>query len=147
MNRPSFDEYFTDMAKLVSSRATCIRRKAGCVLVDVRGHVLATGYNGVGAGLPHCIDSPCPGSVAKSGRSLDACQAIHAEQNALLQCRNVYEIHTAYVTASPCIHCVKLFENTSTERIVFAERYAHDSPARKEWLRSGASHEWLHFNQ
>jgi len=133
--RPSKDEYFIKMAKLVSERATCLRRRVGCVLVNARGHVIATGYNGVATGLPHCnhmdqfhetaFPHACDGSKAKSGTDLDSCQAIHGEQNALLQCKDVFEIDTAYVTAKPCISCMKLFMNTSCKRIVYLEDYPH----------------------
>ena len=77
----------------------------------------------------------CPGAGAPSGTDLDACEAIHAEANALLQCRNVWEIHTCYVTVSPCVSCVKLLLNPSTERIVFRAPYTHDEAARKLWGR------------
>lgn len=171
------------MAKLVATRATCLRRHVGCVLVNARGHVLSTGYNGVAAGTPHCneetlgvhqfkdesyehphdrdwtyvfrcdcgktvyhvptavdylgcvrrVQRPhaCDGATAPSGTRLDACGAIHAEQNALLQCRDVHEIHTAYVTVTPCVMCAKLFTNTSVRRIVVAEPYANDEAVKK----------------
>jgi len=131
--RPSFDIWALEMAILVSRRGTCCRRAVGCVLVNERRHILATGYNGVASGMPHCnhlvsgkFPHKCEGSDAPSGQDLDKCQAIHAEQNALLQCKDSYDIHTAYVTTGPCITCTKLLLNTSCERIVFAERYAHD---------------------
>lgn len=149
--RPTKDQYFIDMAVLVSTRGTCLRRKVGCVLVNSRGHVIATGYNGVAAGLPHCnhsdeigtrvdgvvvFDHPhaCEGVGSPSGTNLDSCQAIHGEQNALLQCKDVFEIDTAYVTAKPCVSCMKLFMNTSCKRIVYLEDYPHsysDSLAAK----------------
>jgi dCMP deaminase len=124
-SRPSKDAYFISMVALVATRATCIRRKVGCILVNSQGHVLATGYNGVCAGAVHCIDKPCAGASQPSGQGLHLCEAIHAEQNALIQCRNINEIHTAYVTTSPCISCIRLLANTSVTRIVFAERYPH----------------------
>jgi dCMP deaminase len=139
------------VARETAKRATCLRRSVGCVLVDRRGHVLSTGYNGVAAGLPHCneprfdrwpdgliISGPhfpdaCPGHASPSGTNLDACQAVHAEQNALLQCRDPWEIDTCYVTASPCVTCTKLLLNTSCSRIIFAEEYPQ--PAAKQlWL-------------
>lgn len=136
--RPSSDEYFLAMATLVSLRATCRRRRVGCVLVDRHKHVLATGYNGVARGVTHCIDTACPGAGLPPGRGLDLCEAIHAEQNALLQCRDAKEIETAYVTASPCITCIKLFMNTGCKRIVFLEEYPH-AAARNLWKG-----EWIH---
>lgn len=123
--RISKDQLFADMAKLVSTRGTCPRRKVGAVFVNKRGHVIATGYNGNASGMPHCIEVPCAGADLPSGTGLSKCEAIHAEANALLQCKDVYDIHTAYVTASPCVDCTKLLLNTSCERIVFIEEYPH----------------------
>lgn len=145
--RPNLDQWGLMLAQLTSQRATCLRRQVGCVLVNARGHVLATGYNGVPAGRPHCNEvtgrSPnpayghaCQGANAPSGQALDTCQAIHAEQNALLQCRDVYAIHTAYVTTSPCITCTKLLLNTSCERIIFSDEYPH-AEAKLLWELAG----------
>lgn len=143
--RPSSDEYFLSMARLVSSRTTCLRRSVGCVLVNHRKHVIATGYNGVAAGRPHCNEvdpfdpagypNACSGATSESGTDLHLCEAIHAEQNALLQCKDVYEIHTAYVTVSPCMHCLKLLLNTSCQRIVCFQLY--DVDAAHLWLEAG----------
>ena len=124
MSRPDIDDYFIAMAYLVATRSTCQRRKVGAVLVNKFGHVLATGYNGVAAGRPHCNEGNyCAAAFAESGMNLEGCEAIHAEQNALLQCRNVQEIEVCYTTASPCITCTKLLLNTSCHRIVFGEEY------------------------
>jgi dCMP deaminase len=112
------------------------------MLVNKQNHILATGYNGVPAGMPHCIDEPCAGANYPSGTGLNLCQAIHAEQNALLQCRNINEVYTAYVTASPCVNCLRLLLNTSCERIVFAEEYPHPE-SQQMWARMGRH--WHHF--
>ena len=133
MTRPRADDYFLDMARLIATRGTCRRRKVGCVLVNSRRHVLATGYNGVPSGFYHCTDAPCPGADYVSGEGLDKCEATHAEQNALLQCHDVHDIHTAYITCAPCVHCVKLLLNTSCKRIVFGERYTPQ--AEELWKR------------
>lgn len=85
----------------------------------------------------------CPGAAAPSGTMLDACQAIHAEQNALLQCRDVRAIHTCYVTVSPCVTCVKLLLNTGCRRIVFTELYPHLA-ALQLWEEAGR--ELVHAN-
>jgi len=138
MIRPDIDAYFMEMVQLVAKRATCVRRQVGCILVSNRGHILATGYNGVPSGFPHCLDKPCKGATASSGKSLDDCLAIHAEQNALLQCSDVNLIKTAYVTTSPCITCTKLLMNTSCGRIVFLEEYPHSRSKeiwQGEWTR------------
>jgi dCMP deaminase len=161
--RPTKDQLYLDMAKLIAQGATCLRRSVGCVLVNAKGQVLSTGYNGVASGLPHCNERreeylsgtrlikgfhyphACDGAYSPSGTNLDCCQAIHAEQNALLQCRDVYEIHTCYTTVSPCITCVKLLMNTSCQRIVFWERYAQDEAAQKLWeTKWGSNSSWVH---
>jgi len=144
--RPTFDEYFIEIAKIISKRSTCLRRQVGCVLVDSNNHILSTGYNGVAANLPHCnFRSPiqhvsldvewvhpyaCEGSTSKSGEDLELCEAIHSEQNALLQCHDVTSIYTAYCTTYPCIHCMKLLSNTSVKRIVYEEKYYHQDSER-----------------
>lgn len=154
--RPTLDEYLMSMAKLAATRTTCIRRGVGCVLANERGHVLAVGYNGVASGQPHCNEkvitlaqgygaawlgkhpNACQGHDLPPGK--DSCEAVHAEQNALLQCRNPWEIATAYVTLSPCKPCVKLLMNTSCRRIVVAEEHV-DLWAKEQWLKMGR--EWV----
>ena len=42
--RPSWDEYFMEMAVLTAKRSTCLRRKVGAVIVKDK-HIIATGYN------------------------------------------------------------------------------------------------------
>lgn len=148
--RPDIDRYFMDMARLVASRSTCVRRHVGCVLINSKNHVLATGYNGVHAGAKHCNDvevvaglgrlvfpNSCSGAeTTTSGANLDACFAIHAEQNAMLQCPDVHTISKAYVTAFPCPTCTKLLLNTSCREIVYLEPYG-DSKGLDLWVQSG----------
>ena len=117
--RPSLDEVMMAIALVLSQRATCAKRKVGCVLVDSRGRILSTGYNGVPAGRPHCTESPCVGATQPAGS--DTCQAVHAELNALLDCADVTKIHTCYVTTAPCNNCNKTLLNTACQRIVYME--------------------------
>lgn len=133
MKRLHLDEYFILMAKLASLRSTCIKRQVGCVFVNDKGHVLATGYNGAASGMPHCIDKgKCLRADFSSGTHLDDCMAVHAEENALIQCKNSFEIDTCYTTTFPCKRCLRMLLNTSCKRIVYIEDYA-DSV--KEWPR------------
>jgi dCMP deaminase len=151
--RPNVDEYFLQMASLVAQRSTCIRRSVGCVLTDIKSFVLATGYNGVASGLPHCnfhdpsaeVGYPyaCPGAFEKSGTNLHACHAIHAENNALIQCTRPQDIKTCYVTASPCVTCTRMLLNTSCERIVFLEEYPH-TESKQLWISQ--NRQWIHYS-
>lgn len=145
MTRPTFHSQWLCVALLVSTRGTCARRRAGCVLTDARGHVLSTGYNGPAAGLVHCTDVPCAGRQFPSGQGLDQCEAIHAEQNALIRCRQCNEIAHVYCTVSPCVTCVKMLLGTDATHIWFHERYAHDTEARRLWETAGRS--WNHLPQ
>ena len=119
------DEYFLQIANTVATRATCPRRKVGCILVDSKQHIVATGYNGVPSGFIHCIDVPCKGANLPSGTGLDVCEAIHAEVNAFLQLRSDDDL-TAYVTIMPCFPCAKMMANSNIKRLVAAEKYVHN---------------------
>lgn len=146
--RPEHHQTYMEMVRTLEKRTTCIRRGVGCILVDKDNIVLATGYNGVAKGEPHCnevvrgfggsayIPHPCPAANSKSGENLHGCKAIHAEQNALLQCSDVRRIRTAYVSCTPCIHCIKLLMNTGCEIIMAHEVY--DVEAMELWIKSGS---------
>lgn len=123
--RPSTDEYFMDMVKVVATRGSCVRRQTGAIAVSVLNHILATGYNGRPRNFPECFNAPCAGATAASGANLHMCEAIHAEANALLQCTDVNKINTMYCTTKPCIECMKLICNTGCVRVVYLEEYPH----------------------
>lgn len=122
MKRPSHDEYFVSILKLVAARSTCARRAVGAIITDERHKILATGYNGVPSGRPHCTDIPCPGFADQPGDNR-RCAAIHAEVNAILQCHALELAHTLYVSCTPCHSCAKMICNTPIKRIVCLEQY------------------------
>lgn len=138
--RPTRDQSMMEYALVAARRSTCIRRAVGCVLADANGHELAIAHNGVASGLPHCNEGhPCPGHDLPPGQ--DSCEGVHAEQNAILKCKDPYKIHTAYITTSPCKPCLKLLLNTSCKRIVFLEEL-EDTWPRDTWLASGNFRTW-----
>ena len=136
------DHYFMVMAKVASLRSTCLSRQIGAVIVDCNHHLLSTGYNGPAKGQRDC--NPCKRSHTDSGQGLDQCMAIHAEQNALLQCPDILRIDTVYVTISPCFTCTKLLLNTPCKRIVYMNTYPHPE-SEVEWLKVGRLWEQLKF--
>ena len=137
--RVTRDAYAMSLAYVATRQTTCCRRAVGCVLMNERGMILAIAYNGVASGLPHCIDDqPCEGHDLPAGQ--DSCEAVHAEQNALLQCADSQAIHTAYITLSPCKSCLKLLINTSCKRIVVAKEWSDPWP-KQQWLKLGR--EWI----
>lgn len=122
-DRPPYDLWFMDMARVVSCRSTCARRQVGAVIVDETNHILSTGYNGVPSGVAHCTLVNCPGVSYVSGEGLDECQALHAEQNAIARLQDVRHAHTLYCTTAPCMGCTKLIAATPIRRIVSAVEY------------------------
>lgn len=143
--RPDFDMYWTSMLPLVASRSTCWRRRVGCILTDKDNRILSTGFNGVPPKQPHCMDNRCEGSDLPSGQGLSVCNAIHAEANALLACRDRSAIHNAYVFCSPCKDCIKLLASTPCQRVVFLGDYSHGAEPKKYWEDMGR--EWVpYFN-
>ena len=164
-DRPSIDEYMMGLAEHAAKRTTCLRRGVGCVLTSKKNQVLAIAYNGNAAGLDHCnqavwaadekagyqvlslnplVEKPikmvkkyplaCEHALEPEGRL--SCEAVHAEQNALMQCTAISSVHTAYVTRSPCKSCLKLLLNTSCQRIVFANEHSDQTP-KLLWEKTG----------
>lgn len=127
MNRPSWDEYFMEITRLVARRSTCLRRQVGAILVKDR-HILATGYNGTPSGITHCAETGCLRQKLNvpSGERHELCRGLHAEQNALLQAaRHGVNITgaTLYCTNSPCIICSKMIINAGVVSVVYLEGY------------------------
>ncbi len=125
--RPSWDEYFMNIAHMAATRSTCLRRRVGAIIVKDK-HIIATGYNGVPSGIEHCLDRGCLRDKENipSGQRHELCRGLHAEQNAIIQSA----LHgvsiaggTLYCTTQPCVLCSKMLINAQIERIVFAGPY------------------------
>jgi len=125
--RPSWDEYFMEVAHVVRKRSTCLRRHVGAVLVKDK-RILATGYNGAPSGLAHCRDTGCLRQALNvpSGERHEICRGAHAEQNAVAQAA-LLGVSTKgseiYITDHPCSVCVKIMINAGIKRIVFQGDY------------------------
>lgn len=128
MKRPSFDEYFMQMALLTARRSTCLRRQVGAVIVKDK-HIIATGYNGAPKGLEHCDE--IGGCLREelgvpSGERHELCRALHAEQNAIIQAAVLGQsIKDAlmYVTHQPCSICAKMIINAGIKKIIINSGY------------------------
>lgn len=119
-DRQSWDEYFLDLARAASTRATCSRRKHGAVVVRDR-RIVSTGYNGAPSGHAHCDEGACPRaeSDAPQGHAYESCIAIHAEANALLFSSPPERMGaTLYCTGAPCFGCAKLIANSGIAEVV-----------------------------
>lgn len=140
--RPNKKHTFLRMARLLSEQSTCARRSVGVIMTDHNHKIVASGYNGNAKGSPHCIDRPCTGAHHKSGLALDLCEAIHAEQNALMQCNDINRIHSVYCTTAPCMHCLKMLLNTSALNIYFIDSYSNMHEAENMWIQSSRGRHW-----
>lgn len=127
--RPSWDDYFMEIAQVVAKRSTCLSRHVGCLLVRER-RILTTGYNGPPQGLSHCEDL---GGCLRAqmgiprGQRQEVCRALHAEQNAVIQAA-VHGVPlqgevTCYNTTLPCVTCSKILINANVRRIVYRDAY------------------------
>lgn len=132
--RPSWDDYFLEIAQQVATRATCLRRRVGAVIVRDK-RIISTGYNGPPSGLAHCDEVGCLREQLgiPSGQRQEICRGLHAEQNAIIQAA----LHgvstqggTIYITHQPCVTCAKMIVNAGIDRVVCLEGYP-DELARK----------------
>ncbi len=118
--RPSWDDYFMAVVKIIAARGTCDRLSAGSVLVQ-NNRIIATGYNGSPPGLPHCDDV---GHLLEEGHCV---RTIHGEHNSLLQAARQGGTSTAgstmYTKYSPCIHCAKYVIACGIKRVVVGKVY------------------------
>ncbi|MEJ2568593.1 MAG: cytidine/deoxycytidylate deaminase family protein [candidate division WOR-3 bacterium] len=128
MSRPSWHEYFMQITELVSTRATCLRRKVGAIIVRDR-RILTTGYNGPPENIIHCEErGGCLRDKLKipSGQRMELSRAIHAEQNAIIQAAKVgisIKDSTLYVTTHPCFTCAKMLINAGVKEIIYKDGY------------------------
>jgi len=127
--RPSWDEYFLELANSVSKRATCDRGRSGCVIVRNK-QILVTGYVGSPAGLPHCdeVGHQMKKMIHEDGSQTDHCvRTVHAEQNAICQAAKLGVMingATVYCRMTPCRTCAMLLINCGITR-VYCERKYH----------------------
>jgi len=125
--RPGWDEYFMSIARVVSSRSNCVKRKVGAVIARDR-RIISTGYNGTPRGVRNCNEGGCPrcNSFAAGGTRLDECVCSHGEENALIQAAYhgvSVRSGTIYTTFCPCLQCTKMILNAGLEEVVYNADY------------------------
>jgi dCMP deaminase len=133
--RPDWDNYFIEIAKVVSSRSTCLRRKYGAVVVKDRV-IISTGYNGSPRGIKNCIDvNKCTRKEQNipSGERYELCEAVHAEQNAIIngppdrmKGATIYiagfEEDKSFAAGRPCKLCDRMIRNSQITEVVYLEK-------------------------
>ncbi|MDR1758246.1 MAG: cytidine/deoxycytidylate deaminase family protein [Bacteroidales bacterium] len=146
--RPSWDEYFMEIANTVSKRATCDRGRSGCVIVKER-QILVTGYVGSPTGLPHCDEAghQIKTTVHEDGSETQHCvRTVHAEQNAICQAakRGIsLEGATLYCRMTPCRVCAMLIINCGIERVVCEKKYHSGTESEEMFAAAGVQIEFF----
>ncbi|MFV1950849.1 MAG: deaminase [Nitrospinota bacterium] len=139
--RPTWDEYFMRIAKVVSSRSNCMKRRVASVIVKDR-RIVSTGYNGTPRGTKNCNEGGCPrcNSYAKPGTRLEECLCSHGEENAIVQAAYhgiSIKGATIYTTFAPCLMCTKMIINSGMVEVVYNIDYPLNETAFKLLKEAG----------
>jgi dCMP deaminase len=123
LSRPSWDDYFMSIAKVVASRSNCVKRKVAAVIVKDK-RIISTGYNGTPRGTRNCSEGGCPrcNKFTESGKNLDECLCSHGEENAIVQASYhgiSIKDSVIYTTFSPCLLCTKMIINAGIKEVVY----------------------------
>ena len=146
ISRPDKDQYGIDIARVIATRATCLRKRVGAVITDRRNNVLGTGYNGSPRGLSHCID-PGVGCLIKVINGRESCvRTIHAESNVLDLVGHRAEGGSIYITVTPCYECIKRIVNAGIKRVIFKEWYDSQNTDMVIDLLGEANIAWRHMD-
>lgn len=126
--RPSWDEYFLQMADFVGTRGTCDRGYVGCVITKDK-RILATGYAGSPAGLSHCDEAGHEMHTVtnEDGTTSRHCiRTTHSETNAIANAARfgvAIDGATIYIKMVPCYNCAKMIINSGIKRVVCSKDY------------------------
>ncbi len=147
--RPSWDEYFMEVTNAIAKRATCDRGRSGCVIAR-DNQVLATGYVGAPAGLPHCDEAghQLKQTVHEDGTATTHCvRSVHAEQNAICQAaKNGVPIRgaTLYCRMTPCRTCAMMIINCGILRVVCERKYHAGAESEAMFRTAEVKLEYVH---
>ena len=147
--RPSWDEYFMEIANTVAKRATCDRGRSGCVIVRDR-QLLVSGYVGSPNGMPHCdeVGHQMKKTIHEDGSVTNHCvRTIHAEQNAICQAakRGIsLEGATLYCRMTPCRTCAMMIINCGIVRVVCEKKYHAGAESEDMFRQTGVMLEFIH---
>lgn len=147
--RPSWDEYFMEVARAIAKRATCDRGRSGCVIARDK-QILVTGYVGSPVGFPHCDDvgHQLKKVIHEDGTITQHCvRTVHAEQNAICQAARLgisIEGGTLYCKMTPCRTCAMLLINCGIKRVVCERRYHAGAESEEMFKQAGITIEYMY---
>lgn len=140
--RPSWDDYFVEVANAIAKRATCDRGRSGCVIAKDK-QLLVTGYVGSPIGLPHCDDAghQMKKVIHEDGHTTQHCvRTVHAEQNAICQAAKLgvpIQGATLYCRMTPCRTCAMLIINCGISRVVCEKKYHAGRESEEMFAKAG----------
>jgi dCMP deaminase len=135
MTRISRQQGYLEIAKAVSLRSTCVRRRYGCVIVN-NDEIVGTGFNGASRGEINCIDGGVDYCIRKKnnipqGSNYEQCFGIHSEMNGIISAgrklclgASLYlygfdvEKNEEIQSPSPCKICSKIIKNSGIKEII-----------------------------
>jgi dCMP deaminase len=141
VQRPDWDHYFMDIARVVASRSNCMKRKVAAIIVHDK-RVISTGYNGTPRGTRNCNEGGCPrcNNMATSGTNLDECLCSHGEENAIVQASyHGVSLKDAiiYTTFAPCLMCSKMIINSGIREVIYNLDYPLNDSAFRLFSEAG----------
>ena len=146
--RPSWDDYFMEIANTVAKRATCDRGRSGCVIARDK-QILVTGYVGSPIGLPHCDDigHQMKKMIHEDESITQHCvRTVHAEQNAICQAAKLgisLAGSTLYCRMTPCRTCAMLIINCGIKRVVCEHKYHCGTESEEMFKLAGVKLEYV----
>lgn len=141
IQRPDWDTYFMNIARVVKTRGNCLRRQVAAVIVKEQ-RIISTGYNGTPSGIRNCYEGGCPrcASAVGSGKNLGDCICSHAEENAIIQAAH-YGVGLRgamlYCTDSPCLLCAKMIISAGIKRVIYENEYHYNRQVASLFRQAG----------
>jgi dCMP deaminase len=156
IERPAKEDYYLNIAQVVSHRSTCLKVLIGAIIVK-EDQIIATGYVGAPRHTRSSLEHGfCLRRKLKipSGTQYELCRSVHAEQNAIINAARAGvsllggdmfifgegRENGETIFAFPCFICKKMIINAGLNRVVVSrpgrERYSIFRVA--DWAR-----EWL----
>jgi dCMP deaminase len=134
--RPTKEEYYLNIAKEVSTRATCRSVKFGAIIVK-DDQIIATGYVGAQRKTMDCLErGNCLRRELKipSGHRYELCRSVHAEMNAIINAaragvsvlggdiflygEKIFDGVPKRINMVPCFICKKMIINSGIRRVI-----------------------------
>ena len=155
MERRDKINYYLDLADVVSSRSTCLRRHYGAVIVK-NDEVISTGYVGAPRGRKNCTDlNFCIRQEMNipRGERYELCRSVHAEANAIISAEREKMIGASMFlcgrevgsgdiinNSNSCSMCKRMIINAGIERVFVRDsRDEYREINVQEWIDNDES--------